>query len=197
MAINQNYQAEVGIKFNDTKLNKQIQSLNGKTISLNIKVQGGVGNLNKALKDTNKLISETKSLLGQLGTASKNVDKNVRGLDNTTKKLNSSMDGTTKKSKKAADAFNHTANHGKTLSKLFTDITKKVSAFGLVTQAILLLKRAMQEAVSVTVQYDEAITDFTKVSDLSGASLDKYTQKLGEMGKEVFRTRKHFLCVGI
>lgn len=193
MAVNQNYQAEVGVKFNDTKLNKQLKSLSGKTVTLNVKVQGGLGNLNKMLNDTNKLLSESKSLLGQVGTASKNLDKNVRGLDSSTKKLNGNMSSTGKNTKKVADAFNHTANHGKTLSKLFTDITKKVSAFGIVTQALLLLKQGMQEAVDITVNYNEALTDFTKVSDLSGTALDKYTKKLGEMGKEVFRTRTSML----
>lgn len=37
---------------------------------------------------------------------------------------------------------------------------------------------------------DTAQTEFKKVSDLTGAALDSYTQKLANMGKEVGRTGK-------
>lgn len=35
---------------------------------------------------------------------------------------------------------------------------------------------------------DAAQTEFQKVSDLSGASLDKYSEKLRNIGKETYRT---------
>ena len=37
---------------------------------------------------------------------------------------------------------------------------------------------------------DSSLTEFKKVSDLSGASLDNYTSKLSEIGKTVARTGK-------
>ena len=37
---------------------------------------------------------------------------------------------------------------------------------------------------------DSSLTEFKKVSDLSGASLDNYTNKLSEIGKTVARTGK-------
>lgn len=39
-------------------------------------------------------------------------------------------------------------------------------------------------------ELDEAQIEFQKVSDLSGKSLDSYTDKLSDMGKEVARTGK-------
>lgn len=39
-------------------------------------------------------------------------------------------------------------------------------------------------------ELDSAVTDFKKVSDLSGKSLDKYVEKLSAMGDEVARTGK-------
>ena len=39
-------------------------------------------------------------------------------------------------------------------------------------------------------ELDGAITEFQKVSDLSGAALDRYVSKLSEAGREVSRTGK-------
>lgn len=47
---------------------------------------------------------------------------------------------------------------------------------------------------------DSSLTEFKKVSDLSGASLENYTNKLSEIGKTVARTGKpksQARCVGM
>lgn len=189
MALNRNYQAEVGVSFNDTKLRKQLETLNGKTIKVNVEVKGGLGNLNKALKDTNQLLKETEKNLRNVTKSSKELDTGVKNLNKSNVTLGGGLDNVTKKTKKAADAFNHTANHGKSFSAMITDIAKKVTAFGSVTDAINTVKRVMGEAVGVTFAYDAALTDFKKVSDLSGESLDTYAEKLEALGKDVYRTR--------
>ena len=47
---------------------------------------------------------------------------------------------------------------------------------------------AISSMVGQVKELDSAITEFKKVSDLSGAALDNYVQKLGEMGSQVART---------
>ena len=47
---------------------------------------------------------------------------------------------------------------------------------------------------------DTSLTEFKKVSDLSGASLENYTNKLSEIGKTVARTgkpKRQARCVGM
>lgn len=44
--------------------------------------------------------------------------------------------------------------------------------------------------VSQVMELDSAITDFKKVSDLTGESLDNYVAKLADMGSQVARTGK-------
>ena len=47
---------------------------------------------------------------------------------------------------------------------------------------------------------DSSLTEFKKVSDLSGASLENYTNKLSEIGKTVARTgkpKRQARCVGM
>lgn len=47
---------------------------------------------------------------------------------------------------------------------------------------------AISSMVGQVRELDSAITEFKKVSDLTGASLDNYVQQLGEMGSRVART---------
>ena len=65
----------------------------------------------------------------------------------------------------------------------------KVLKFQIITKIITGFTTACREAVNVVKEFDTALTEFKKVSDLSGEALDKYTQKLGELGTAVARTR--------
>ena len=93
---------------------------------------------------------------------------------------------TTTKAMKSADvATLGLVKSGGELANIF----KKVVEFGLVTDVIQLFSQVIREAVSAVFELDEAVTEFKKVSDLSGDALDDYTEKLGKMGQEVARTR--------
>lgn len=93
---------------------------------------------------------------------------------------------TTTKAMKSADvATLGLVKSGGELANIF----KKVVGFGLVTDVIQLFSQVIREAVSAVFELDEAVTEFKKVSDLSGDALDDYTEKLGKMGQEVARTR--------
>lgn len=93
---------------------------------------------------------------------------------------------TTTKAMKSADvATLGLVKSGGELANIF----KKVVEFGLVTDVIQLFSQVISEAVSAVFELDEAVTEFKKVSDLSGGALDDYTEKLGKMGQEVARTR--------
>lgn len=93
---------------------------------------------------------------------------------------------TTTKAMKSADvATLGLVKSGGELANIF----KKVVEFGLVTDVIQLFSQVIREAVSAVFELDAAVTEFKKVSDLSGDALDDYTEKLGKMGQEVARTR--------
>lgn len=58
-------------------------------------------------------------------------------------------------------------------------------------QYMLILQKTVgviKEMAEQTMALDSAQTEFKKVSDLSGASLDRYTDKLAKMGKQVGRS---------
>lgn len=53
-----------------------------------------------------------------------------------------------------------------------------------------LATRAIESFVEQTMVMDEALTEFKKVSTLSGGELDRYVDKLADAGKQVARTGK-------
>ena len=53
-----------------------------------------------------------------------------------------------------------------------------------------LATRAIESFVGQTMEMDESLTEFKKVSTLSGNELDRYVDKLSEAGKQVARTGK-------
>lgn len=60
-------------------------------------------------------------------------------------------------------------------------------------QANLIMQKSIDIISSMVEQVyelDGSLTEFKKVSDLSGSSLDKYVSKLSQMGKTVARTGK-------
>ena len=60
-------------------------------------------------------------------------------------------------------------------------------------EANLIMSRSLDIITSMVDEVyalDSSLTEFKKVSDLSGASLENYTNKLSEIGKTVARTGK-------
>ena len=72
--------------------------------------------------------------------------------------------------------------------------TKSAENLGLTFQeANLIMSRSLDIITSMVDEVyalDSSLTEFKKVSDLSGASLDNYTNKLSAIGKTVARTGK-------
>ena len=68
------------------------------------------------------------------------------------------------------------------------DITKKVIQFGATTAAIRGVTSGMADMVKNVYELDGALTEFKKVSDLSGKGLEKYTDQAYKVGKTVART---------
>lgn len=75
------------------------------------------------------------------------------------------------------------------LNQSFTSILGKVVKFGAATAIIGLFTTGITQAVQSVKEFDDSLTQFKKVSNLSGSALDSYTKKLGKTGIEVGRTR--------
>ena len=91
------------------------------------------------------------------------------------------------------DATKTAAKSVKNLGSDFVSTLGKVTKFAGVTAIIGAFTTAITESIKTVKDFDDALTDFKKVSDLSGESLTEYTEKLGTLGETVARTRKYFI----
>lgn len=153
----------VGTKIDGTKLQSQLNAIPESQRTVTVSVKGDTKQVSTLYRKGN----ETYQTLQKLNSEGQAVST-------TFTKMSTSVG-------KSAD----------TLITKIGDIGKKVVAFGAVTSAIALFSKGMSEAVSAVKELDDAQTDMKKVSDLSGEALDNYTDKLGELGDAVYRSRKH------
>lgn len=68
-------------------------------------------------------------------------------------------------------------------------LISKVSKWYLAQIPIRLLGQALRETKDAVTEFDASLTEFKKVSDLGGSSLQTYVDELGELGLTVARTR--------
>lgn len=92
---------------------------------------------------------------------------------------------------------------GKTLSNTFTALDKKTGTLGTtlegmgrkiqsvngVFQAMKNVVVNVSQLLEPLLEFEDALTELKKVSSLSSEELDTYTKKLGELGKEVGKSR--------
>lgn len=95
------------------------------------------------------------------------------------------LDDLTKKVKNADDGSKQLSKTNDELAESITNAALSYQAANAILQKSLEIIGAMVDQVY---ELDGAMTDFKKVSDLSGASLDNYVSKLAEMGGQVART---------
>ena len=130
------------------------------------------------------VVNVNVKMSGQQGV--KDLNKDLKNLDKNAKQATDSA-------KNLGNSLNQVDKDSKSLGQSFGDIVTKVGKFYLATKPIQMMQQAFDEAVETVKEFDDAVTEFKKVSDLSGESLDDYTQKLGELGQTVARTRSEMV----
>ena len=93
-----------------------------------------------------------------------------------------------KKVKSYSTALGKASKQNKAFGSTTLDVTKKVVQFGAVTAVIRGVTSGMGDMVRQTFELDSALTEFKKVSDLSGKGLEKYTEQAYKAGRETAKT---------
>ena len=180
MGINNNYTAEVGIKFNDAKLQSQLKTLSEKKININAQLSGGtstqINSINKALL---KMKQTTAQSVEDFNKLDKTANVSLRNISSGASKTTTSLKSASKATK--------------TLGQDFVSTLGKVAKFGAVTAILGAFTGAIAGASQTVKDFADAETNFMKVSDLSGESLNEYSNQLGELGENVARTRTEML----
>ena len=145
-------------------------------------------------------MDKTRTSANNLDDTVKKVAKSMKSMDDASKQMKisvkamgSAVKTTSGNIKTLSKIQNQAKESSKTLGNTFLETIKRISNFDVAYTAIRGFKKILSEAVEVVFDFDASLTEFKKVSDLSGDSLDKYTEKLGKMGEEVARTRSEMV----
>ena len=126
------------------------------------------------------VVNVNVKMSGQQGV--KDLNKDLKNLDKNAKQATDSA-------KNLGNSLNQVDKDSKSLGQSFGDIVTKVGKFYLATKPIQMMQQAFDEALQSVKDFDDAMTDLRKVSDLDGQALTDYTIKLGELGEAVYRSR--------
>lgn len=150
-------------------LDRQVGNLKlSKSISVPIKIDG-----EKAIKTVNTF----KDKVG-------NTAKEIKIFNEATGKTTRSLGAVSTSIEKTNKALHP-------LSTGLQDLIKtgaKVAVFSVLATAINGVKDALASTIDVVKDFDDALTEFKKVSDLRGNELQAYADELGKIGAEVGRT---------
>lgn len=141
-----------------------------------------IDNLSHSIKEEIKTTTDANNTVTTLKTTTDSYQDKLGNLITTVTKYNSATGQTTTETTKMVNA-------NKKLGQSFTDVIGKVAKFYLATLPIQAMQKAIIEAVQTIKDFDDAMTDFKKVSDLNGEALNDYTDKLAKLGETVARTR--------
>jgi len=143
-------------------------------------------------KDMNAVRTETKTYTDELGrTVTESTKFNSAGeqLGATTTRVSENLNKAKTSTKEVGDELQKTSNKVKRFGSDFITTLGKVAKFFVITKIIQTFTQGINEAVQAVKQLDDAMVDYAKVSDLSGEALTNYTDKLGELGKAVYRNK--------
>jgi hypothetical protein len=165
----------VGVSAQITNLNQLKNQLDGfkinKQIEIPLKIKDGANGI--------KQVTTLKNELGQTMTVVKKFDASGKQLGNDVVKLGTNFNNATKSIHPFSGALTKVIQTG-----------AKVAVFSVLASGINAIKDAFASTIDVVKEFDNALTEFKKVSDLRGQELSAYAEKLGEIGAEVGRTTK-------
>ena len=115
------------------------------------------------------------------------VDLNLKDIDSQLKSKKYGITLDTSGVKSAKDTIDKTAQSTKNLGDTTENVAVTYQQF---RQVLDLATSALSNMYEQVRNLDSATTELKKVSDLQGASLDKYVSKLSKMGQTVGRTGK-------
>ena len=171
------YHIQVVGELDSTKIRAELDQLSKTKLMVGVGAggagggKGGKGNgIVQLGKDAEQTSKRLKGLNGQVIQNDKKLKGMHRGFANTSKEI--------EKSNSKLRAFGNES----------LNVTKKVVQFGAVTAVIRGVTSGMGDMVKNVYELDGALTEFRKVSDLSGKGLEKYTDQAYKVGKTVART---------
>jgi TP901 family phage tail tape measure protein len=127
--------------------------------------------------------------LGGIGVSAGKATKGVKGLNGQLIQTNKNIKKLNGKNlTSVASASEKSAKGMRSFGAETLGVTKKVIQFGAITAIIRGATSGLGDMVKNVYDLDGALTEFKKVSDLSGKGLEQYTDQAYKVGKTVART---------
>lgn len=161
------YSLNLKANVDTSQILRQLQVIEQKGLKVNVD-KGSLSSVQTSLNNINKNLQSTYRILVQISGKISDLPKNVKIVDASVNSTNKTL---------------------KQTSQTMGDIFEKMSKFYTVSQVIGLVTSATRGWYEAVTDLDSALTEFKKVSDLSGGSLEAYTDKLSALGKETARTK--------
>lgn len=169
------YTIKVHGVLDDAQIKAQLASLGKESGAImNGGAKGKTGGMFTTIgKDAQKARKQVRLANGEIVTTQKTMSKAPKGAN-----IYSNI------GKSAKQATKQTGHFGKTM----LDVGKKVTMFGAVTDVIRGVGTGIGAVVQNVFDLDSAMTEFKKVSDLSGKGLENYANQAYEAGRETAKT---------
>lgn len=115
------------------------------------------------------------------------VELDLKSIEKQLKSQRYKIDYDTSSVKKGADDFNAATQAARGLNDAGQDLEL---TFNVANEIFSKTTEVIKSMVDQVYELDSALTEYKKVSSLTGSELDDYTNKLSKLGQEVGRTGK-------
>lgn len=194
MATTSNFNLNIGTTLDTSGATKAFQAWQ-KQFVLTKKVEiGATFNGQQAIKQVNTF----KNAMGDTVEVIKHYDMNMGKLRDANGKFMSNTSQVVVKTKQvtqnaqqASNSLNNMGNSAQNASSGMSTLTARIQRFAqyfVMSKVIQTFTKALNDSIQIIKEYDTALTEMKKVTDLSANSIDEYSQRLGKIGAEVGRT---------
>jgi DNA repair ATPase RecN len=167
------YQTELGnIVTETTTFNEKGE----KIITTITEEDDGLGRLQRTTKVYNDTLKEVvKTEIQMVNDETKRADATTKVKDSTEKAAESA--------KKYNTYTKQAAKETRTFGQALTDALGRLVRYYIASLPIQAVRKTISETITTIKEFDSALVEFRKVSDLAGESLTRYVAKLAEMGE--------------
>ena len=120
---------------------------------------------------------------GQLVRQTRTTDAEGKKLAEDTIQISDASERASQGVRDLGTATRQTAMHTKTLGESLSGAISRLARYYVASLPIRAVRVAIQETIQTIKEFDSALIEFRKVSDLAGDSLTRYVAKLAEMGE--------------
>lgn len=169
-----------------TKQEEQVIARNGTTLKATVTT---IKEQTHEYGEVTTKVIKYKDALGNLVTETTKEDAQGKALAQSTKTVEQEMNKAADSTNKMGNAAQNSSGKVQTLGGNFASALSQLTKFYLASLPLRAVTTIISETAEAVKGFDAAITEMGKVTDYQGEQLRKYTEDLGELGKEVARTR--------